>query len=115
MPIATKQSVHFMLSEMFVEIEALRSLVYRTAWLIDTHQPHIMEAAACKLFGSETAGRCANKALQIHGALGYSRDCEIERGWRDQRITEIYEGTNEIQRIVIAANLFRPYGVKIPT
>jgi butyryl-CoA dehydrogenase len=114
-PIATKQSVHFMLSEMFVEIEALRSLVYRTAWLIDTHQPHIMEAAACKLFGSETAGRCANKALQIHGALGYSRDCEIERGWRDQRITEIYEGTNEIQRIVIAANLFRPYGVKVPT
>jgi butyryl-CoA dehydrogenase len=114
-PIATKQSVHFLLSEMFVEIEALRSLVYRTAWLIDTHQPHIMEAAACKLFGSETAGRCANKALQIHGALGYSRDCAIERGWRDQRITEIYEGTNEIQRIVIAASLFRPYGVKIPT
>ncbi len=114
-PVATKQAVHFMISEMFVEIEALRSLVYRTAWLIDTHQPHIMEAAACKLFGSEVAGRCSNKALQIHGALGYSRDCEIERGWRDQRITEIYEGTNEIQRIVIAANLFRPYGVKIPT
>lgn len=114
-PIATKQSVHFMISEMFVEIEALRSLVYRTAWLIDTHQPHIMEAAACKLFGSETAGRCSNKALQIHGALGYSRDCEIERGWRDQRITEIYEGTNEIQRIVIASNLFRPYGVKVST
>jgi alkylation response protein AidB-like acyl-CoA dehydrogenase len=114
-PVATKQAVHFMISEMFVDIEALRSLVYRTAWLIDTHQPHIMEAAACKLFGSEVAGRCSNKALQIHGALGYSRDCEIERGWRDQRITEIYEGTNEIQRIVIAANLFRPYGVKIPT
>jgi len=114
-PVATKQAVHFMISEMFVDIEALRSLVYRTAWLIDTHQPHIMEAAACKLFGSEVAGRCSNKALQIHGALGYSRDCEIERGWRDQRITEIYEGTNEIQRIVIAANLFRPYGVRIPT
>ena len=114
-PIATKQAVHFMISEMYVEIEALRSLVYRTAWLIDTHQPHIMEAAACKLFGSETAGRCSNKALQIHGALGYSRDCEIERGWRDQRITEIYEGTNEIQRIVIAANLFRPHGVKVST
>ena len=114
-PVATKQAVHFMISEMFVEIEALRSLVYRTAWLIDSHQPHIMEAAACKLFGSEVAGRCSNKALQIHGALGYSRDCGIERGWRDQRITEIYEGTNEIQRIVIAANLFRPYGVKIPT
>ena len=113
-PIATKQSVHFMIADMATEIEALRSLVYRTAWLIDSGQPHILEAAACKLFGSEVAGHCINKALQIHGALGYSRDYEIERGWRDQRITEIYEGTNEIQRIVIAANLFRPHGMRIP-
>jgi butyryl-CoA dehydrogenase len=114
-PIATKQSVYFMLADMVAEIEALRSLVYRTAWLIDTDQPHITEAAACKLFGSEVAHRCIDQAMQIHGALGYSRDYEIERGWRDQRITEIYEGTNEIQRIVIAANLFRPYGLRIPT
>jgi len=114
-PIATKQSVYFMVADMAVEIEALRSLVYRTAWLIDTHQPHVMEAAYCKLFGSEAAGRCINKAMLIHGALGYSRDYEIERGWRDQRIAEIYEGTSEIQRIVIASNLFRPYGVRIPT
>ncbi len=112
-PIATKQSVHFMIADMAVEIEALRSLIYRTAWMIDTGQPHILEAAACKLFGSEVAHRCIDRALQIHGALGYSRDFEIERGWRDQRITEIYEGTNEIQRIVVAANLFRPYGVRI--
>jgi alkylation response protein AidB-like acyl-CoA dehydrogenase len=114
-PIATKQSVHFMIADMAVEIEALRSLVYRTAWMIDTGQPHILEAAACKLFGSEVAHRCADRALQIHGALGYSRDYKIERGWRDQRITEIYEGTSEIQRIVIAANLFRPHGMRIPT
>ncbi len=114
-PIATKQSVYFMIADMAAEIEALRSLIYRTAWLIDTGQPHVMEAAICKLFGSEVAHRCINKALQIHGALGYSRDYEIERGWRDQRITEIYEGTNEIQRIVIASNLFRPYGLRIPT
>jgi len=114
-PIATKQSIYFMIADMAAEIEALRSLVYRTAWMIDTGQPHILEAAACKLFGSEVAHRCIDKAVQIHGALGYSRDYEIERGWRDQRITEIYEGTNEIQRIVIAANLFRPYGMRIPT
>jgi alkylation response protein AidB-like acyl-CoA dehydrogenase len=114
-PIATKQSVYFMIADMAVEIEALRSLIYRTAWMIDTGQPHIMEAAACKLFGSEVAHRCVDKAMQIHGALGYSRDFHIERGWRDQRITEIYEGTNEIQRIVIAANLFRPHGLRIPT
>jgi alkylation response protein AidB-like acyl-CoA dehydrogenase len=114
-PIATKQSVHFMIADMAAEIEALRSLVYRTAWLIDTGQPHIMEAAACKLFSSEVAHRCIDRAMQIHGALGYSRDYHIERGWRDQRITEIYEGTSEIQRLVIAANLFRPHGVRIPT
>jgi alkylation response protein AidB-like acyl-CoA dehydrogenase len=114
-PVATKQSVHFMIADMAVEIEALRSLIYRTAWMIDTGQPHIMEAAACKLFGSEVAHRCIDRAMQIHGALGYSRDFEIERGWRDQRITEIYEGTSEIQRIVIAANLFRPHGMRIPT
>jgi alkylation response protein AidB-like acyl-CoA dehydrogenase len=114
-PVATKQSVHFKIAEMAVEIEALRSLVYRTAWLIDTGQPHSLEAAACKLFGSEVSGRCIDRALQIHGALGYSRDHFIELAWRDQRIAEIYEGTNEIQRIVIAANLFRPHGVRIPT
>jgi len=114
-PIATKQSVHFMIADMATEIEALRSLIYRTAWMIDSGQPHVLEAAACKLFGSDVAHRCIDRAMQIHGALGYSRDYEIERGWRDQRITEIYEGTNEIQRIVIAANLFRPHGVRIPT
>jgi alkylation response protein AidB-like acyl-CoA dehydrogenase len=114
-PIATKQSVHFMIADMAAEIEALRSLIYRTAWMIDTGQPHILEAAACKLFGSEVAHRSIDRALQIHGALGYSRDFEIERGWRDQRITELYEGTNEILRIVIAANLFRPKGLRIPT
>jgi butyryl-CoA dehydrogenase len=114
-PIATKQSVHFMIADMVTEIEALRSLIYRTAWLIDTHQQYIVEAAACKLFGSEVASRCIDRAMQIHGALGYSRDYHVERGWRDARIAEIFEGTNEIQRIVMASNVFRPYGVKIPT
>jgi alkylation response protein AidB-like acyl-CoA dehydrogenase len=114
-PVATKQSVHFMMADMYTEIEALRALVYRTAWLIDTGQPHASEAAACKLFGSEVAHHCIDRAVQIHGALGLSRDYEIERGWRDQRITEIYEGTNEIQRIVIASNLFRPHGLRIST
>jgi alkylation response protein AidB-like acyl-CoA dehydrogenase len=114
-PVATKQAVHFMIADMAVEIEALHSLVYRTAWMIDTGQPHILEAAACKLFGSEVAHRCADRAVQIHGALGYSRDFEIERGFRDQRITEIFEGTNEIQRLVIASSLFRPHGLRIPS
>jgi acyl-CoA dehydrogenase len=114
-PIATKQSVHFMIADMAVDIEALRSLIYRVAWMIDSGQPHIMEAAICKLFGSEVSHRCIDRAMQIHGALGYSRDHSIELGWRDQRITEIYEGTNEIQKLVIAASIFRPEGLRIPT
>lgn len=112
-PIAHKQSVHFMIADMATEIEALRSLVYRTAWLVDTGQPLTKEAAMCKLYGSEVLHRCIDSALQIHGGMGYSRDFWIERAFRDQRITEIFEGTSEIQRIVIATNLFRPEGVRI--
>ncbi|RPI78425.1 MAG: acyl-CoA dehydrogenase, partial [Chloroflexi bacterium] len=114
-PIGTKQSIYMMIADMAAEIEALRSLVYRAAWLVDNKKPFITEAAICKLFGSEVASRCVQKGIQIHGGLGYSRDYWIERAWRDARIAEIYEGTSEIQRIVIASNLFRPYGVRIPT
>ena len=112
-PIAHKQAVHFMIADMATEIEALRSLIYRTAWLVDTGQPHTTEAAMCKVFGSEVLHRCVDKVLQIHGGMGYSRDYPVERMYRDARITEIYEGTSEIQRIVIASNLFRPEGLRI--
>ena len=112
-PIAQRQSVHFMIADMATEIEALRSLMYRTAWLIDTGQPHSKEAAMCKLYSSEVATRCTNQALQIMGSMGYSRDFWMERAFRDARIAEIYEGTSEIQRIVIASNLFRQEGVRI--
>ncbi len=112
-PIAHKQSVHFVIADMATEIEALRSLVYRTAWLVDTGQPFTKEAAMCKLYGSEVIHRCIDKTLQIHGGLGYSRDFWVERAFRDQRITEIFEGTSEIQRIVIASNIFRPEGVRV--
>ncbi|MFQ5814385.1 MAG: acyl-CoA dehydrogenase family protein [Anaerolineae bacterium] len=112
-PIAQKQSVHFMIADMATEIEALRSLVYRAAWLVDTGQPFTKEAAMCKLYGSEVIHRCIDKTLQIHGGLGYSRDFWVERAFRDQRISEIFEGTSEIQRIVIASQIFRPEGVRI--
>ncbi len=111
--IANMQSVQFMLADMATEIEALRSLVYRTAWLVDSGRPFIREAGMCKLLGSETASRCIDRALQIHGALGLSRDFHLERGWRDARIGEIFEGTNEIQRIVIASELLQERGVRI--
>jgi acyl-CoA dehydrogenase len=112
-PIAQTQSIQFMIADMAAEIEALRALVYRTAWLVDNGKPFVKEAGMCKLLGSEIASRCIDRAVQIHGALGYSRDFHIERGFRDARIAEIFEGTNEIQRILIAEQLFREVGVKI--
>ncbi len=112
-PIGEKQAVQWLIANTAVEVEALRSLVYRTAWMVDTHQPFTREAAICKLYGSEVASRAVDRALQVHGALGYDRDFPLERSWRDARIAEIFEGTNEIQRIVIAGQVLRPYGVRV--
>jgi alkylation response protein AidB-like acyl-CoA dehydrogenase len=112
-PIAQKQAIQWMIADMATEIEALRSLVYRTAWLIDSGQKHSREAAMCKLFGSEVLHRCVNKCLQIHGGMGYMKKYPVERMYRDARITEIFEGTNEVQRLVIAADIFRQAGLRI--
>jgi alkylation response protein AidB-like acyl-CoA dehydrogenase len=111
--IAHKQSVQWMIADMATEVEALRSLVYRVAWMVDSGQSFTQLAAMCKMYGSEVASRAIDMALQIHGGLGLSRDFPIERAFRDARIAEIFEGTNEIQRIVIASNIFRQHGVRI--
>lgn len=111
--LAHKQSVQWMIADMATEIEALRSLVYRVAWLVDTGQPFSQLAAMCKLYGSEVLSRTIDKALQIHGGLGFTRDFPLERAFRDARINEIFEGTSEIQRIVVASNIFRQHGVRI--
>ena len=111
--LALKQSVQWMIANLATEIEALRSMVYRVAWMVDNHQPFAQLAAMCKMYGSEVGSRAIDVALQIHGGLGYTRDFPIERAFRDARIAEIFEGTNEIQRIVIATNIFRDHGVRI--
>lgn len=111
--LAHKQAVQWMIANMATEIEALRSLVYRVAWLVDTGQPFTQLAAMCKLYGSEVLSRAVDAAIQIHGGLGISRDFPLERAFRDARINEIFEGTNEVQRIVIASNIFREFGVRI--
>ena len=111
--LAHKQSVQWMIANLATEVEALRSLVYRVAWLVDTGEPFTQLAAMCKMYGSEVASRAIDAALQIHGGLGYTRDFPIDRAFRDARIAEIFEGTNEIQRIVIATNIFREHGVRI--
>jgi butyryl-CoA dehydrogenase len=101
--IADFQAIQFMLADMDMEIDAARLLARRAAWKQDTGQRFSMEAAVAKLFASEMATRVTHKAIQIHGGNGYSREYPVERAYRDARITEIYEGTSEIQRLVIAS------------
>jgi alkylation response protein AidB-like acyl-CoA dehydrogenase len=108
-PIATFQGVSFQLADMATEIEAGTHLVYHAAWLAQTGQPHGKEAAMAKLFCSELAMRATIKAVQIHGAYGYTKDYPVERMMRDAKICEIGEGTSEIQRIVIARHLLRQF------
>ena len=102
-PISQFQAIQFMLADMTTEIDAARLLVRKAAWKQDTGARFSMEAATAKLFASEMATRVAHKAIQIHGGYGYSREYPVERAYRDARITEIYEGTSEIQRLVIAS------------
>jgi len=102
-PIAQFQAIQFMLADMATEIDAARLLVQKAAWKQDSHSRFSLEASTAKLFASEMATRVAHKAIQIHGGYGYSREYPVERAYRDARITEIYEGTSEIQRLVIAA------------
>ena len=106
-PIAKFQAIQWMLADMATEIDAARMLTYRAAYLQSTKQPYSKEAAMAKLFASEMSNRATNKAIQIHGGYGYSREYPVERNFRDAKITEIYEGTSEIQRIVIASHLLR--------
>ncbi|MDO6656806.1 acyl-CoA dehydrogenase family protein [Anaerobacillus sp. 1_MG-2023] len=108
-PIIEHQAIAHMVAEMGVEIEALRSFTYRVAWMVEEGKKVIKEAAMLKLYGSEVYNRVADKALQIHGGLGYISDYPIERFFRDARITRIYEGTSEIQKNIIAGQLRKEY------
>ena len=103
--IARFQAVQFRLADMATEIEAGRQLVYKAAWLKDQGRPFAKEAAMAKLFTGILSNRAANDALQIHGGYGYMDEYAISRFYRDQKVLEIGEGTNEVQRMVIARHL----------
>jgi butyryl-CoA dehydrogenase len=105
--ISNHQAIQFMLADMATELDAARLLTWRAAKLKDAGVRHSSESAQAKLYASEAATRIAHKAIQIFGGYGYSTEYAPERHYRDARITEIYEGTSEIQRIVIAANLLK--------
>jgi alkylation response protein AidB-like acyl-CoA dehydrogenase len=104
-PIARFQAVQFALADMATEIEASRTMVYKAAWLKDQGRPFGKEAAMAKLYTGELSHRVANAALQIHGGYGFMEESPIARLYRDQKILEIGEGTNEVQRMVIAKHL----------
>jgi alkylation response protein AidB-like acyl-CoA dehydrogenase len=104
-PIARFQAVQFALADMATEIEAGRQLVYKAAWLKDQERPFALEAAMAKLYTGLLSNRAANSALQIHGGYGFMEESAISRLFRDQKILEIGEGTNEVQRMVIARQL----------
>jgi butyryl-CoA dehydrogenase len=101
-PIAKFQAIQWMIADMATEIEAARLMVHRAAWVKDQGMRFTKEAAMAKLFATEVSERACRKAIQIHGGYGYVREYEVERMYRDQRLCAIGEGTNEIQRIVIA-------------
>ncbi|MBI3454554.1 MAG: acyl-CoA dehydrogenase family protein [Candidatus Rokubacteria bacterium] len=106
-PIAEFQAVQFMLADMSAQIEASRLLLRKAAYLKDQRRPIIREAAEAKLVASEAAARVTTDALQIHGAYGYSTEFPIERLYRDARVYQIWEGTSQIQRLVIARQLLK--------
>ncbi|MCK2006560.1 acyl-CoA dehydrogenase family protein [Peribacillus sp. Aquil_B8] len=108
-PIFDQQIIQHYLAEIALDVETLRSVTYRVAWMVDQKMNVIKEAAMAKLLGSEIYNRIADKAVQIHGGIGYIKDFPIERYYRDARITKIYEGTSEIQKNIIAAQIHREY------
>jgi len=106
-PITQFQAIQFMLADMATELDAARLLTLRAASLKDKGVRHSAESAMAKLFASEMCERVTSKGIQIHGGYGYVKEYDAERHWRDSRITEIYEGTSEIQRLVISANVLK--------
>jgi butyryl-CoA dehydrogenase len=104
-PISDLQAIQFKLADMYARIETSRLVVYRAAWLKENHKPFAAESAMCKMVASETATYVTHQAIQIHGGYGYITEYEVERMYRDARITEIYEGTSEVQRLIVARAL----------
>lgn len=104
-PISSFQAIQWMLADMSSRVEAARALTHRAAWMKDLKKPYTKEASMAKLYASEAATFVAHRAVQIHGGYGYMREYAVERFYRDARVTEIYEGTNEMQRLIIARSL----------
>ena len=106
-PLSAFQGLQWMIAEMETKIEAAKLLVYKAAWLKQNKLPYSVNAAKAKLFAAEVAMDVTTKAVQIHGGYGYTKEYPVERMMRDAKITEIYEGTSEVQKMVIAGAALR--------
>jgi butyryl-CoA dehydrogenase len=104
-------AIRHMLADSAVELDTARLLVYQAAWLRDQDRPHVKEASLAKWHASEAATRCANLAIQVHGGYGYMSEYHVERYWRDARICEIYEGTTEVQKMVVAGQVLKEHAL----
>ena len=104
-PLIEHQAIQFKLADMWTDIEAAKLLVYKAAWLVDKGKPDPALSSAAKLFASEAAIRVTYEAVQIFGGYGFSKEYDIERYYRDARVGTIYEGTSEVQRMVISRRL----------
>ena len=105
--IANFQAIQFKLADMATEIDAARLLTYKAASMKDRGERHTMESSMAKLYASEMAGRAVSEAVQIHGGYGFIKEYLVEKLYRDQKITELYEGTSEVQRLVISRGLLK--------
>ncbi|RQP10514.1 MAG: acyl-CoA dehydrogenase, partial [Parapedobacter sp.] len=106
-PIAQHQAIQFKLADMATQIEAARLLCLKAAWLKDRGEPYAQAASMAKLYASEVAMKATVEAVQIHGGYGYVKEYHVERLMRDAKITQIYEGTSEIQRMVISREILK--------
>lgn len=106
-PISEHQAIQFMLADMRVKVEAARLLVYRSAWKKDAGLDYVADSSIAKLYASEIASEVADTAVQIHGGYGFIRDYKVERLYRDARITRLYEGTSEIQKLIISRDMLK--------
>ncbi len=105
-------AIRAMLADSAVELATARLLVYQAAWLRDQGRPHTKEASLAKWHASEAATKCANLAIQVHGGYGYMSEYHVERYWRDARICEIYEGTTEVQKMVVAGQVLKEHALR---
>jgi len=105
-------AIRTMLADGAVELETARLLVYQAAWLRDHDRPHVKEASLAKWHASQAATRCADLAIQVHGGYGYMSEYHVERYWRDARICEIYEGTTEVQKMVVAGQVLKEHALR---